>query len=236
MLAITGIARAKTGYSIPEYGHNIALYPKGRHLRGAAGYSCMELNLPVQKIFPDWDTEAALFFDMIPYCKCGKLMVSEACPDCGLNLKDFVRQVRTRNLSYREFVEGLTYRIKIIVMDENYFDDLFNAMKHLQAMGLRIGGRKNSGYGLFEILELHAEKVSPINAREVRLLSDAVIDGLGSKTISIGKTIETDGGKFETYTLRVVPKGQSIKIDSSVPFNGFAVGKLTSLGFGEVTV
>jgi len=257
MFAITGKVRAITPFSIPVSDREVLLYPRGYHLRGAVGYAAIELNLSkeFQGIFPDWNREDVLFFDLIPYCRCNEkrlMLFNTFCGECKLDLNSLVKKSRTRRLSRLEVAEGLFYRLKIVVLNDNYLDEVIKVMNYFRKTGLRIGRGRSSGYGLFEVNDFTVEKVRPFQissdgsseAKKVRLVSDAVVDeeilselklrsGLKTKVVTLSRTVVSEN-KFETRKFEVIPRGEVIELNPRIKFNGFAVGKFTSLGFGEV--
>ncbi|HOJ64591.1 MAG TPA: hypothetical protein PLE45_09235 [Spirochaetota bacterium] len=236
MKEIKGILESITGFSIPLDNGEYALYPAGRHLRGAIGYIAFNLDLPISSKFLDFDFDDIIFRDLLPISKCGKIFYPEKnsnslkCPSCNeIYGSSVLRNIMARGLSYKEVIEGKKYRLSIIVKDEKYLNEMEAIIRYILSYGIYLGNKVSKGYGKFKIKEYSIVDILPVKDSEVLLLSDAIIDN-GEKDIVFSKK-EISSSKFEIIRKRGKAKGDIIRDNNH---NGFYIGKYGGLGFGEI--
>lgn len=229
---ITGVLQSQTAFSILRKEGSVEIYPLGRHLRGSLGYLAMDLGLNIADKFPDLKWDDVIFRDMLPFSGCGELhKIREGgtfspCAKCGDDYDNrVIRSVRTRNVNYEEVKEGRKYRIEIVVIDENYLNDVILIAKEVEKRGIRLGRMISSGHGLFVLRNWEVKEASRINGRKWILVSDAVYKGV--KELVLGKKVKDS---FERIRLKVLPRGTLIEEEIS----GFGIGEYCGLGFGEV--
>jgi len=252
MYVIEGKAKAVTPFILQGTdAEGLLLYPRGYHLRGGAGYAALDLGLKIREIFPDWENQEVLFMDMIPLCKCKVPMLNGlTCDKCGFDLRKEIRSVRTRKLMRKEVIEGGYYRIKIVVLNEKRLDDVIKIVEHFKRNGLRIGRGKSSGYGLFSIQNFEVKRASPLfleEGQKIKLISNTVLDGkfselcrrLKKESVVISRILlseERPEKRFTVFRLETLSRGEVLEFRRDFGFNGFSIGKFTSLGFGEIMV
>lgn len=228
MIEFAGIMLLKTGMVLSPG----EWYPRGRHLRGACGYIALFNDMEIKKIFIDQNNEDIMFFDLLPYCKCNNLFFKQ-CSKCGMTLNNYLSDARTTKKLYKEFKEGLKYRLRIIAKND-LADVVSSILKEIKNNGIYIGKYKSEGKGKLVLTDYKYFTAKPIIAEKGRLVSDAVMPN-GTKDIIFTKSIidEKYNIHFKEIVCKTVPAGSVVELKDQ-SFNGFAVGQYKGLGFGEV--
>lgn len=230
---IFGTIQTVTGFSIPLERGEYALYPHGRHLRGAVGYMALELGLEIAERFPDLKWDGVIFRDLLPLSRCDKPYkinpdgTFDNCSECN----DFydsrmLKSVRTQNVEYKEIKEGRKYRLSIVVQDETYLKDMNVIMQFISEHGVSFGKRTTAGNGKFILRDMHVQDIMPAINGKGMLVSGAVIPS-GTVPVMLSQTLRSTG-EFKIERLKVAPKGRVLE-----DVSGFYVGDYGGLGFGE---
>lgn len=235
MKEVKGVLQCVTGFSLPIGNDLYALYPAGRHLRGAMGYIAMKLGLGMASRFPDIDWDGVIFRDLLPLSGCGKPYKIlndgrfDSCSECGDRYNGkLLKSVRTQKLKYKQVREGRKYRLSIVVQDETLMPEVEAMLRYVSQFGIYFGKMISQGHGKFELRDYAIVETAPVRAEKVMLLSDAVLPE-GTKSLSFGVKVESKG-EFNPVRVYVVPAG----ITLTGIFSGVYTGKYGGLGFGEI--